>query len=132
MILTGATFVYTRIQAMLWWVFHVSVMLFGVTWPLRYYSMRDSGRLRQTHLIMVTFGVLLPFIPTLICLWVGGYGFSVVYNYSCVPLNRDSVVYSFVGPMTVCSITATSMLVFLGFKLGTKVSEQNMTHMHGS
>ena len=119
--MTGAVFVYIRLQAIIWWMFYASVVMFGVFYPLRYRSASDSGTLRYVHLIMVAAGVIIPLVPVLVCYWIGGYGIDLVWNYVCIPRNRSAYVYASTIPFTICGVTTLSMMILIGSEIGRKV-----------
>ena len=116
--LSGAIFVYVRLQTILWWLFQNVVMLYGVVRPLQYRFQKDSGKLKYFHFSFVAAGIVLPLIPVLISYWIGGYSIAVQLNYSCVP--RNIVYYVFV-PAAVCSIIGVSILLYIGSEFGIKV-----------
>ena len=118
---SGAMYVYVTLQTILWWLFQNVVMLYGVVRPLQYRFQKDSGKLKYFHLSFVAAGIVLPLIPVLISQWIGGYGIVIELNYSCLPRNISTVVYSLFVPATVCAIIGVSILLYIGFDFGIKV-----------
>ena len=52
---------------------------------MEYQSANNYGKLKYVHISMITAAITLPLIPVLTVYWVGGYGISLVLNYSCIP-----------------------------------------------
>ena len=119
---TGAMLLYGRLQSLLWWIFQSGTMLYGVVRPLQYRSKSDSGKLKYVHLSFLAAGIGLPLIPVLICQWFGGYGISVLVNYRCLPRNMSAMIYAFFFPTSILGISGLAMLLFIGYKLGIKVT----------
>ena len=115
---SGAMYVYMNLQTILWWLFQNVMMLYGVVRPLQYRFQKDSGKLKYFHLSFVAAGIVLPLVPVLIS---GGYGIAIDLNYSCLPRNISTVVYSLFVPATVCAIIGVSILLYIGFDFGIKV-----------
>ena len=84
--------------------------------------MKDAGKLKQIHLAMIIAGFILPLISVLVCHWAGGFGISVVWNYSCVPRNNLATVYSVFIPVLICSTIGTVLLLFIGSQFVIDVS----------
>ena len=106
---------------MLWWLFQIATMFYGVVRPFQYRTLSDSGRLKYLHITYVAVGIGLPLIPVLICHWAGGYGIAVVMNYNCLPRNISSAMYTIFVPTTICAIVGISMLLYIASELGITV-----------
>ena len=103
MLFTGAFSVYGRVQVVLWWVSHTSVLTYGVFRPLKYQMASNLGRLRYVHIGLLVAGIILPLIPTLIHWFVGVYGVDVVRNYTCIPgdiLPLENLPFAIFGTVT--------------------------------
>ena len=107
----GGIFLYVEFQVVMWWLFHTTIIFWGVMRPWQYQVMKKSGRMKYIHLTMGVMGVTLPLIPVLICNWIGGFGLNLLLQYRCFPTNRSAIHYSILVPFDVITITSLAMLV---------------------
>ena len=89
---------------------------------MEYQSANNYGKLKYVHISMITAAITLPLIPVLTVYWVGGYGISLVLNYSCIPSAGSAHLYGLMIPMLVCGVITLSILILIASEIGKKVS----------
>ena len=97
-----------------WWLLHTSVLAFGIFWPLKYRQLKNMGHLKYFHVSFIAVGIILPLPLTLAQIWMGGYGFDVVRNYKCIPIEG-------VSPNPVLLGLTGSVSLILHLFIGSKI-----------
>ncbi len=62
----GIIFTYCTIQLQLWWLFHLSLILWSICQPFKYQKIKNSGMIKYIYIILIIIGILLPSLPTII------------------------------------------------------------------
>lgn len=112
---------YFGLQVALWWLFHTTVIFWGIMRPIQYRQMCDSGKMKYIHLTMVFTGLILPLVATLICHWTGGFGINLLLHYSCHSKNISAIRYSVYIPLNVIVIIGTGLLLIIFSTIAQKV-----------
>ena len=110
---SGGLFVYLGLQVALWWIFHTTVLFWGIMRPFQYRQMCDCGKLKYIHLTMGISGLVLPLVPTLICHWTGGFGINLLLHYSCHRKTTLASRYSVYVPLNVIVIVGIGLLLII-------------------
>jgi len=118
----GGIFIYGLLQALLWCLFHVSIIFWGVVYPVNYQVTNNSGRMKYVHLTMVIVAATLPLILIGIYSMTGGFGPNLLLHYSCFPTNTTAAFYCFLIPLDIMVIICVVMLVIVFTKIGFEVS----------
>ena len=112
---------YLGLQVALWWIFHTTVVFWGIMRPFQYRQMCDSGKLKYIHLTMGISGLVLPLVPTLICHWTGGFGISLLLHYSCHPRSTLASRYSVYVPLNIIVIVGIGLLLIIFSNIALEV-----------
>ena len=117
--ITGAYSAYGRQMVVTWWLLHTSVSAFGIFWPLKYRQLKNMGHLKYFHVSFIAVGIILPLPLTLAQIWMGGYGFDVVKNYRCVPIEGVSANPA---PLVLAALISLVLHLFIAAKIYILVS----------
>ena len=103
---------YLVAQVELWLLFHTTIIMCGVVWPIRfkYYKKYYTKHIHAGALLL---GTILPIIPMFATLWMKGYGLTVGTHYHCILVNSDAAFYGAVLPAEFLLITTVIMLLFI-------------------
>ena len=108
----GGTFVYLVTQVELWFLFHTTITMCGVVWPMKfqYYKKHYTKHMHAGALLL---GTVLPVIPALVALWMKGYSLTFATHYDCTIVNVNTAFYGVVLPAEFLLITTLIMLFFI-------------------
>jgi len=109
----GIVFDYCAMQTGLWWLFHIVAIFFGILFPFRTRVIRETGRCRHVHIVMVIMGLILPCIPVAVTLGTGGYAMTRFPPILCTAKNGAAIFYSLVLPVSLYLGTVVSLLVII-------------------
>ena len=109
----GIVLDYAAMQIGLWWLFHIVVIFFGISFPFRTRVIRERGRCRHVHIAMVIVGLFIPCIPVVVTLGTGGYGTTRFPPILCTAKNGAAIFYSLVLPISLYLGTVVSLLVII-------------------
>ena len=112
---------YLGLQVALWWIFHTTVVFWGIMRPFQYRQMCDSGKMKYIHLTMGISGLVLPLVPTLICHWTGGFGINLPLHYSCHPRSTLASRYSVYIPFNIIVIVGIGLLLIIFSNIALEV-----------
>ena len=114
----GGIFYYNVIllQGSLWWIFHVSVLFYGIQFP--FHSRSFKVRTKYIHVIMVVVALLLP-LGACNNLWsyIGGYTMTVFPPILCTGSDADATFYSLLLSIIIILGTGTRLLVIMFWKI---------------
>ena len=113
----GGIFYYILLQGSLWWIFHVSVLFYGIQFPFHSRSFKAAHRTKYIHVIMVVIALLLPLVPAIVCGVIGEYTMTDFPPILCVGSDADATFYSLVLPIIIILGTGTSLLVIMFWKI---------------
>ena len=113
----GGIFYYVLLQSLLWWIFHVSVIFWGVQFPLHSRSFKINNRMKYIHLTCIVLAFLLPLVPALTNAFKGGYTMNRFPPILCVGTNVDATFYSLVLPIDIMLGIGTALLVITFWKI---------------
>ena len=112
---------YLGLQVALWWIFHTTVVFWGIMRPFQYRQMSDSGKLKYIHLTMGISGLVLPLVPTLICHWTRGFAINLLLHYSCHPRSTLASRYSVYVPLNIIVIVGIGLLLIIFSNIALEV-----------
>ena len=108
---------YVLLQASLWWIFHVSVIFWGVQFPLHSKSFRISHGTKYIHLTCVVLALVLPLVPVLANKFKGGYTMGRFPPILCVGADAGATFYSLVLPIDIILGVGSNLLIIIFWKI---------------
>ena len=89
----------------------MSVIFWGVQFPLHSRSFKINNRMKYIHLTCVVLALLLPLVPALTNAFKGGYTMNQFPPILCMGTNADATFYSLVLPIDIMLGIGTALLV---------------------
>ena len=103
---------YVPVLGQVFFISHVAVVLWQVSFPLQVKYYQASGHFRLLHIGVVVVAILLPIGPTVAMLATGGF-VPFYYPYTCVLANREVAFYVVVLPHSIFTAVGLSLLILL-------------------
>lgn len=118
-------FHYALIQLGVWWLVHVTAILWKIRFPFHARRYESAHRVRYVHIICVALGVLLPLISVVVIIVDSavdssgtnatqygtlGFGLTRFPPILCTGIDRDATYYSLVLPLNLILIVGMTEL----------------------
>ena len=124
---TGLGFQYAGLVYVMFWIFHISILLWGTVFPFRARSYETRGYFRYIHIAMVVAAVVVPLESVGVILGTGGLTIPRFPPVACFARDTDATYFAFVLPVSIMNATGVSMIVIIFraiiMKAKSKVSE---------
>ena len=114
--------IFTVYVVTLLWLFQTHIFLWTVLWPLHFQSYKATNKMKYIH-IAVTISLTVPAIVALISYFTGGYGISIIGNYTCFSLDIETTFYAFLVPLDIIMILGMSQIVIIIWNIADVVSK---------
>ena len=95
----------------------MSLIFWGVQFPLHSKSFRMAHSTKYIHLTCVVFALVLPIVPVLANEFKGGY---IIYRFPpilCVGTDADATFYSLVLPLDIILGVGSNLLIIIFWKI---------------
>ena len=114
---TGGIFYYILFQGSLWWIFHVSVIFWGVQFPIHSKIFNNAHGTKYIHLTCVVLALLLPLVPVFTNAFKGGYTMGRFPPILCIGSDACATFYSLVLPVDIILGIGTNLLIVIFWKI---------------
>ena len=104
-------------QLEIWWLFQVGVLFWRLQFPFHARYWEQRGALKYIHIVMLFLGVLLPCIPPVIALAVGGFTVVDYWPFLCSPRGRNARFYAHLLPFSIGLATGLTLLLILTWNI---------------
>ena len=95
----------------------MSVIFWGVQFPLHSQSFRMAHGTKYIHLTCVVLALVLPLVPVLANEFKGGYTMSRFPPILCIGTNADATLYSLVLPLDIILGVGLNLLIIIFWKI---------------
>lgn len=122
-------FYYVLIQFGIWWLVHVTAILWKIQFPFHAHQHKSTHCIRWIHVICVVLGLLIPLIPVIVTVvdsimdsnnsssstQFGTLGFGVTRfpPVLCTGVDRSATYYSLVLPLNLILLTGITELAII-------------------
>ncbi len=108
-------FYHILLQLLLWWLLHVTMLVWKICFPLHAQSFETSHRLgmKVIHIASVTLALLIPSIPVIAAFASEGFNNTSFPPLLCTGSNADATFYSLVVPLIIMMEIGVTMLIVI-------------------
>lgn len=110
---SGVLFYYILLQMNLWWLFHVFMFFWKVTFPFHARSYERANRMKYVHIVMISIALTVPVIPVIATVVDGGYGLTRFPPIFCTGTSPTATFYSLILPITLSTQCGVTMLIII-------------------
>ena len=106
-------FSYVYWQLTIWWLCHITAMLWGLKFPFQADKFDITGKNKYLHLTVVVLGLTLPWIPVTVAFATGGFTITRFPPVMCSGKNINGFHYGLIYPAAIADATGLTLLLLI-------------------
>ena len=93
------------------WIFHISMFLWKIWFPLRARSLEVAHRIKYIHILMILITLVVPLLPVITAAADGGFALTRFPPIFCTARSSNATFYSLILPIILIIQCGVTMLI---------------------